>query len=72
MSGPTWNEKFELPDELNSVSDIPDYIKTETFIDNPRIRVCINKIHNRIIFKIKKKHYLQIFNAWNNQITSKH
>ena len=37
ISAPTWNEKFELPDGLYSVSDIQDYIKKkhETVSDNP-------------------------------------
>ena len=27
MSAPTWNEEFELPDRLYSVSDIQDYFE---------------------------------------------
>ena len=27
ISGPTWNDKFELPDESYSISDIQDYFK---------------------------------------------
>ena len=27
LSAPTWNEEFELPDRLYSVSDIQDYFK---------------------------------------------
>ena len=27
MSAPTWNDKFELPDESYSVSDIQDYFE---------------------------------------------
>ena len=27
ISTPTWNDKFELPDELYSVSDIQDYFE---------------------------------------------
>ena len=26
MTAPTWNDQFELPDDLNSVSDIQYYI----------------------------------------------
>ena len=49
ISGPTWNEKFELPDGSCSVTDIEDdfgYIikKHEIFTDNPPIRVCVKKI----------------------------
>ena len=51
----TWNDEFELPDASYSVSDIQDYIKDiikkrETF---PHIHVYINRINNRLVFKIK-------------------
>ena len=41
---PTWNEDFELPAELYSVSDIQDYFKCilkkhETVTDNPSIKI---------------------------------
>ena len=57
-SAPTWNDKFELPDGLYSFSDIPDcfeYIikEHETLTDNYPIRIHVNKIENRITFKIK-------------------
>ena len=55
---PTWNEKFQLPDRSYSVSDIQDcfeYIikKHEPVTDNPPIRISVNKIENRITFKVK-------------------
>ena len=55
ISAPTWNEEFELPDGLYSVSDIQDYseyiIKEhDTVTDNPSIRIYVNKIENRITF----------------------
>ena len=55
MSGPTRNEKFELPDGSYSVSDVPDYFeyiikKHETVTDNPPIRIYVNKIENKITF----------------------
>ena len=55
---PTWNEEFELPHRLHSVLDIQDQfeyiIKKHTkMIDNPQIRIYVNKIENKIIFKIK-------------------
>ena len=52
ISSPIWNEEFELPDGSYSVSDI--IIKHETVTDNPSIMIYINKIENRITFKIKK------------------
>ena len=65
ISAPTWNENFELPDGSYSVSDIQDYFeyiikKHETVIDNPSILMYVNKIENRITFKIKTGHYLKL------------
>ena len=53
------NETFKLYDGLYSASDIQDYIhyiikKHETVTDNPPTRIYVNKIENRITFKIKK------------------
>ena len=58
MSAPTWNEKFELPDGSYSVSDIQYYFKYiikkhEIVTDNPPVKIYINKIENRIRFRIK-------------------
>ena len=63
ISVPTWNEKFELPDGSYSVSDIQDYFqyilkKYET--DNPSIMIFVNKIENKISFKIKTGYYLEL------------
>ena len=57
ISAPTWNEEFELPDGSYSVSNIQDYFeyilrKRETVTDNTSIRIYVNKIENRITFKI--------------------
>ena len=65
ISAPTWNEEFELPDGSYSVSDIQDYFeyilkKHETVTDNLSIRIYINKIEIRIIFKIKTRYYLEL------------
>ena len=65
ISAPTWNEEFELPDGSYSVSDIQDYfeyiVKThQTVPDNPLIRLYINKVENRITFKIKAGYYLEL------------
>ena len=65
ISAPTWNEEFELPDESYSVSDIQDYFKYifkehETVSDNPSIMIYVNKIENRITFKIKTGYYLEL------------
>ena len=34
--------------------------KDETVTDNPSIRICVNKIENRITFKIKTEYYLEL------------
>ena len=52
------DEKFELSDGSYSVSDIQDYFnyiikKLETVTDSPPIRIYVNKLENRITFKIK-------------------
>ena len=65
ISAPTWNEKFELPDGSYSVSDIQNYFeyifkKHSENVDNPSIRIYINKIENRITFKIKSGYYLEL------------
>ena len=55
---PTWAKDLELPDGSYSISDIQDYfqyiiIVLETFADNPPIKININKVENRITYKIK-------------------
>ena len=62
---PTWNEKFELPDGSYSISDIQDYFeyilkKHSENVDNPSIRIYVNRIENRITFKIKSGYYLEL------------
>ena len=58
ISAPTWNNKFALPDESYSVSDIQDYFeyiskKHGEGIDEPSVKRYLNKIETRITFKIK-------------------
>ena len=57
MSAPTWIDKFKLPDVSYFVSDIQDYFqyiikKHETVANSPPMRIHVNKIENRITFKI--------------------
>ena len=52
------NDEFELLEGSYSVSDIQDYIayiteKHEILSTNPYIQIYINRINNRVIFKIK-------------------
>ena len=57
ISAPTWNDKFELADGLYSVSNIHgcfEYIlkKHGGNIDKPSVKIYVNKVENRITFKI--------------------
>ena len=65
VSAPTWSEEFELSDGSYSVSDIQDYfeyiLKTHSeSVDSPSIRMYINRIENRITFKIKNGYYFEL------------
>ena len=64
ISAPTWSEESELPDGSYSISDIQDYFeyilkKHSESVDNPSIRIYVNRIENRITFKIKSGYYLE-------------
>ena len=63
--GRTWNDEFELPDGPFSVSDIQDNIefiikKHETSTAIPPIHFYINRINNRLVFKIKNGYKLEL------------
>ena len=65
MSTPTWNDEFDLRDGSNSVSDIQDYFefipkKRETLTENPSTEIYVNRIKNRIIFKIKAEYKIEL------------
>ena len=65
ISAPTWNEEFTLPYGSYSVSDIQDYFeyilkKHRENTDKPSIQIYINKIENRITFKIKNGYSLEL------------
>ena len=50
---------------MYTVSDIQDYLKyilkkRGESVDNPSIRIYVNKIENRITFKIKSGYYLEL------------
>ena len=62
---PTWNNTFDLPDGSYSISDIQDYFefiikKHETLTENPPVQIYLNNIKNRIAFKIKTGHKLEL------------
>ena len=65
ISTPTWNDKYDLPDESYSISDIQDYFeyiikKHETIADNPPVQIYVNKIKNGIVLKIKTGYKLEL------------
>ena len=62
---PTWNEEFTLPDGTYSISDIQDYFeyilkKYGENTDKPSIQIYVNKIENRITFKLKNGYSLEL------------
>ena len=65
ISARTWNEEFDLPAGSSSISDIQDYFeyilkKHREKTINPSIKIYINKIQKRIMFKIKAGYYIEI------------
>ena len=59
------NDKLELLDGLYSASDIQDYFeyifkKHGEKINNPSIRIYVNKIENGTAFKIKNGYSLEL------------
>ena len=61
----TSNEEFNLPDGSYSVSNIQDYFeyilkKHGENINKPPIQIYVNKIENRITFKIKNGYCLEL------------
>ena len=65
ISTRTWNDEFELPDGSYSVSDNQDYFeyileKHVEDTDEPWVQIYVNKIENRITFKIKDGYTLEL------------
>ena len=63
ISAQTWSDG--LRDGSYSISDIQDYFdyilkKHNENVDNPLIRIYVNKIENRITLKIKNGYYLEL------------
>ena len=63
-STPTLNDKFEIPDDSYSISNIQDYFeyilkKHGENIDKPSVQMYVNKIENRVTFKIKDGYSLE-------------
>ena len=65
ISTPTWNDESDLLDGSYSASDIQNYFeyvikKHETIADNPPVQIYVDKIKNRIVFKIKTGYKLEL------------
>ena len=65
IAAPTWNEEFTVPDGSYSISGIQDYFKYilkkhGENTDKPSIQIYVNKIENRITFKIKNGYSLEL------------
>ena len=65
ISAPTWNDESGSPDGSYSVSDIQDYFeyileKHGEDIDELSVQIYVNKIENRITFKIKNGYSLEL------------
>ena len=65
ISAPTWNDEFDFPDGSYSVSEIQYYFEYiiknhDTVPDNLGIQIYINKIKDRVVFKIKTGYKLEL------------
>ena len=65
ISVPTWSDAFDLPDGSYPIADIQDYFEFiikmhENLTENPPVQIYINKIKNRVIFKIKTGYKLEL------------
>ena len=65
ISAPTWSEEFKLPDGSYSISDIQEYFdynlkKRSENVDDPSVKIYVNRTENRITFKIKSRYYLEL------------
>ena len=59
------NDEFEIPNGSYSVSNIQDYIKSiikkhEELSNNSSIHIYINRINNRLVFKMKDGYNLEL------------
>ena len=64
ISAPTWNDKFELPDGSYTVSNAQDYFesilrKHGENTDKPSVQIYVNKVENRVTFKVKDGYSLE-------------
>ena len=68
ISAPTWNDEFDLPDGSYSIADIQDYFefiikRHKTLTENHPVHIYLNKIKNRIVFKVKTGYKLELLSS---------
>ena len=56
ISAPTWNDFLDGSFSVSNIQDYFEYIikNHETIADNPLVQIYVNKIKNRIVFKINQ------------------
>ena len=59
ISAQTLSDEFKMPDGSYLISPISSLLHDENF-DDPSIKIYVNKIENRVTFKIKKGYYLEL------------
>ena len=77
ISAPIWKGTFDLPAGSYSIRDIQDYfqfiiMKHETLTKNPPVQTYVNKIKNKIVFKIKTGYKLELLTLETMKIVRKH
>ena len=74
ISVSTWNEEFTLSYSVSDIQDYFEYILKQhgENTDKPSIQIYVNKIKNRITFKIKKWIQPRTFNKRDNETTWKY
>ena len=65
ISAPTWNDTFDVPDGSYSITALQNYFgyiikKHETIANVSPLLIDVNKIKNRIVFKIKSGYKLEL------------
>ena len=68
LSAPTWNEEVELFGGSYSMSDTQEYFKfiiknNGTVTSNPPIRIYVDKMKNRVTFRIETGYHLELLTA---------
>ena len=76
LNGLTWREKFDLPDGSYNIEQSQDYFeyiikKHENIADNPLVQIYVNKIKNRIVFRIQTGYKLELLSEEKNAIIRK-